>query len=317
MLTNTVHIDQALSDFAIGYAQEPSAFIAEQVAPVVNVAKMTDKYWVGGKESFKDPGTSARRGPGAEFGRVELAISTDSYTCEGYGLEAPVAQEEQANADNGINPEQEATALVVDLLKLNYERRVAALVQSGSVFTNTAALAAADRWDNAASDPIATVQTYKETIRQLIGREPNTLVIGQSVYSKLRQHPDIIERTKYTQLGTMVNEKLIAQFFDIDKVLVGKGIYDTAIEGLPVSMSDIWGKIAWLAYVDPNVGPFRRKVTCPIRTFVWTGSPSNGRFGVDTYYEPQRKSDIVQVTDYTDEKVVDVNTAFLMTTVIS
>jgi hypothetical protein len=115
----------------------------------------------------------------------------------------------------------------------------------------------------------------------------------------------------------MITPQLVAEFFDVANVYVGEGIYDTSVEGVAPVMADIWGKNVSVMYQDPNVGPFRKKATCPMRTFVWTGSPSGGRFGVSTYYEPQRKSNIAQVTDYTDEKVVDINTTYLLTTVIS
>jgi hypothetical protein len=316
MQVHEVHIDQALSDFAVGYALDTTGFIADMVAPPVNVQKMSDHYWVGGKESFKLYNT--RRAPTATFPRIELGVSSDTYLCEGYGVEVPVSREEVANADASINPEQEATALGVDAMKLAYELRVASAFFNASNFSNGVALTGDDRWNKAASDPIADIQAAKDAVATALGKEPNTLIIGKAVWTALRQHPDLVERIKYVQIGSPLNEQLLAQLLDIDRVIVGRSIYDSTVEGDSAGFTGthIWGKYAAVAYMDGNVSAFSRKNTCPMRTFVWAGSPSSGRFGVETYYEPQIKSDVVQVTDYVDEKVIDNDTVYLYSTVV-
>jgi hypothetical protein len=60
----------------------------------------------------------------------------------------------------------------------------------------------------------------------------------------------------------------------------------------------------------------RAKKVTPMRTFVWMGSPSGGRYAVEQYYEPQTRTNVVQCTDFTDEKVVEAKTLYSYTSVI-
>jgi hypothetical protein len=53
--------------------------------------------------------------------------------------------------------------------------------------------------------------------RKLTGFKPNICVLGASVMVALKQHPDIIDRIKYTQKG-IVTEDLIATLFDVDEL---------------------------------------------------------------------------------------------------
>jgi len=324
-LVSEVHIDQALSDFAVAYGQDLSQVgIAEKIAPPLIVPKLSDYYWVGGKESFNIP--DVKRAPNAVFPRINLTISKNRFSCDGYGVEVPVAREEVANADAAIQPEQMGVQLAVDTLRLNYERRVAALIQDTSTFTNTSALTGGNMWDTGTSNPVYDIQLAKDTIFGLVGRKPNLLILGRTVFSALRQHPDIIERVKYVQLGTMRNitEQMLAQVFDIDELVVPWALYNTAAEyydpttGKPTTtLSDVWGKVAIIAYVDPAGGSLQAKRVTPARTFVWGGSPAGGRFSVSTYYEPQRNANIIQCIDYTAEASIDINTLYQYTTVVS
>jgi len=312
---STLHVDVALSSFAIGYGQDASSFIAEQIAPPLNVSNVSDYYWVGGKESYNIP--SVKRVAGALFPRVTLKRSTDRYSAEGYGIEVAVTREELAMADAALTPEQDATQTAVDALKLNYERRVAAVATNTSVFTQTSALAAADKFSNPNSDPIRIVEDGKEVIKEALGVEANTMVLGRHVFKYLRQHPDFIERVKYTRIGGMLNQSDLAAFFEVDKILVPLGMYNSGIdEDADPTLTDIWGDCLLIAHIDPTTGPMRAKKVTPLRTFVWTGSPAGGRYAVEQYYEPQTRTNVVQCTDFTDEKVIEAKTMYSYTSVI-
>ncbi len=41
-----VHIDRALSDFSLGILQEPSNYVAGSVFPIVEVDKLSDRYYI-------------------------------------------------------------------------------------------------------------------------------------------------------------------------------------------------------------------------------------------------------------------------------
>src|SRR4051794_40264194 len=74
-------------------------------------------------------------------------------------------------------------------------------------------------WNDAASDPISNTSTWQILFRQLTGFKWNVCVMGAFVMAALKQHPDIIDRIKFTQKG-IVSEDLIATLFDVDELYV-------------------------------------------------------------------------------------------------
>jgi hypothetical protein len=312
---NTLHIDAALTDFAIGYGQDPANFIGERIAPSLNVSNISDSYWIGGKEAFNVP--NVKRVAGALFPRVNLQRSTDRYSCEGYGVEVAVTREEVAMADAALTPEQDATQTAVETLRLNAERRIAAAVTNLTSFPHYAALSADDKFDNPLSDPISVIEDGKEQVSKKLGVEPNRLVLGRDVYKSLRQHPDLLGRVQGVMVQRMLNKQQLADFFEIDEVIVPLGRWNSAKDPDTAVLDDIWGDVCILIYVDPTTGPMRARKVTPIRTFVWAGSPGGGRFAVEQYYEPQTRTNVVQCTDFTDEKVIDNDALYQFTTVIA
>ena len=50
-----VHVDRPLTQIAIAFSQDPEAFIADRVFPVVPVAKQTDSYFtIASDDWFRD-----------------------------------------------------------------------------------------------------------------------------------------------------------------------------------------------------------------------------------------------------------------------
>jgi hypothetical protein len=75
------------------------------------------------------------------------------------------------------------------------------------------------QWDNAGSTPIEDVTSQIIAFRELTGYAPNTMVIGAYVLQALRNHPEILDRIKYTERG-IVTEDLIASLLGVEKILV-------------------------------------------------------------------------------------------------
>jgi len=101
------------------------------------------------------------------------------------------------------------------------------------------------------SDPIQDVETWKATILSTTGFEANKLVLGYDVYQVLRNHPDVIDRVKYT--GNQVPDtQYLAQLFGLNEVLVAKAVKNTANEGATGSFSFTFGKSALLVYSAPS-----------------------------------------------------------------
>lgn len=303
-----LHIDAALTAWAQEYAAQDADLIGSKVAPVVNVAKRSDKYWIHGAEKFQLVETA--RAPGTQYGEVKWEKSSDSYFCEGHGLMARVPDEDMKNADAEVDPAKDAISIPLAEMKLAEEKATADLVFDTSTFTQTAALSGTDRWDTDTSDPVGEVADRKDTVRGTIGREPNTAVIGYDVFRALQEHAGIRKIVfGLNAPESMPTEAQIAEALGLKQLLVGRATYYSAAN----TFTDIWGKYAFIAYIDPN--PTSRSI-CPVKTFAWTGEgPRYATRG--PAWDDDTKSWKYYVDDYRDLKTTSIYAAYLLSTVVS
>jgi hypothetical protein len=151
------------------------------------------------------------------------------------------------------------------------------------------------------SNPIADIKTARLAMHAKIFTEPNTAIIPYQVMAQLEDHPDFIERIKYSQRGVITPE-LIATLFNIPRIIVPGVGYNTANPGQAESLAYIWGKDVVLAYVPSRPGP---KQLAFGYEYVW---PINGlRQAVDRWREIQRKSDVIRVARRYDLKFTAVD----------
>jgi hypothetical protein len=127
----------------------------------------------------------------------------------------------------------------------------------GSDFTGVAGTPSTNefkQWsDLANSDPIQDVEAWKAKILRTTGFEANKLVLGYDVYQILRNHPDVIDRVKYTGRD-VPDTQYLAQLFGLEEVLVAKAVKNTAAEGQTGSFSFTFGKSALLVHSPANAG---------------------------------------------------------------
>ena len=148
----------------------------------------------------------------------------------------------------GINLATTAIAKVQAIIALRLEKAQADLATNAANYaaSNKTTLAGTSRWSDlttGVSDPVNDIEVAKDAVRQQIGREPDTVTLGASVLVKLRQHPKIIDRIKYTGRDVPTLE-LLASLFGVQRVLVGKAVTATDA-GV---FSDVWGKSVVVAY---------------------------------------------------------------------
>lgn len=239
-------IDPILSTVAQGYKN--AELIGSALFPYVPVGQRGGKIITFGKEDFMLYATG--RSPGAATKRVQFGYSGSSYALESHSLEGLVPQElmQEAEAVPGINLATNAIAKVQAIIALRLEKAQADLATNAANYaaSNKTTLSGTARWSDlttGVSDPINDIEVAKDAVRQQIGREPDTVTLGASVLVKLRQHPKIIDRIKYTGRDVPTLE-LLASLFGVQRVLVGKAVTATDA-GV---FSDVWGKSVVVAY---------------------------------------------------------------------
>ncbi len=284
-----VHIEAPLTQFSIGYSN--GLYIAEQVFPRVPVAKQSDFYYVFDKSSwFRD--NVAKRSPGTRAQRADYSVTTGSYVAINYALAKAVPDEVRANADNPLKPDMEATEFVTDALLRGQERRVADLI-TGS--TNWAyAASPAIQWSSSAADPLVDIEAAINGIVSTIGRAPNVAVMSWDVWRHLKNHPDLLDRVKYTRAGGQPSLADLGAWFNLDKVLLGTAIRDTSADGAAFSSTYIWGDGFWVGYVAPTPA-----LMTPSAGYLLEWQTREVR----RYREDQERQDVLEASHYTDEVI--------------
>jgi len=253
-----VHVDAILTNASVAYIQNADNFIASKVFPIVPVDKQSDLYFKYTKEDwFRD---DARvRADGAEAAVSGYGLTTDSYFADVYAVKKAVGDQLMANFDTPLDPLRDAAKFTSQLLMNRMEAQfITDYVTTGIWGTDYTGVAGSPsagefkQWsDTANSDPIEDIEEAKADILSATGFEANKLVLGYEVYKTLRNHPDIIDRVKYTGRD-VPDTQYLAQLFGLDEVLVAKAVKNTAAEGQTGSFDFTFGKTALLVHSAPQ-----------------------------------------------------------------
>ena len=292
-----VHIDAALTNVSVAYKN--AHCVADVIAPPVAVRKQSDKYFIYDAEREVLRASDDRRAPGAEANAVDYALTAGAYFCEDHALESVIPDEERENADPAIQVDIDRAEFLTDKIDLNKEIELASVILDGGLVPGET-LEGDDRWDDPDSDPVAAVEARKSTIQAAAQVVPNTLVLPYETYAAVRMHPKVVDRVQYVRLGVATAE-VLAELFDVERVVVPRAQKNTASLGQTASMSYVWGKNAVLCYVPPRAG---LKTVALAYTFLWTAAPGSvsGRL-VEVWREDRRKSDVLRVEKYYDQKL--------------
>jgi hypothetical protein len=295
--SGNVHIDVALSQVSVAWPNE--GLVGNQLFPAVNVKKQSDKYYIFGREAwlpenndFRAPGTEANEIPGR-------TVSMDTYYAQEHALQIAVTDEERENADSPFSPDRDGTELVTSKIMLGREvamKNLATTAANYSTGHSTTLVGTAQWSDFANSDPIGDLRTGKAMVHSKLFLEPNFAIIPYQVMTKLEDHPDFLERIKYSERA-IFSQELLQSVLGIAKVVVpGVGI-GTSNEGQPISVGYLWGKDVVMAYVPPRPGP---RIPAFGYEYVW------GNQYVDRWREEKRKSDIIRAQRRYDLKMTAV-----------
>jgi len=310
-----VHVDQALSEIAIAYRNK--SFIADQVFPLVEVEKQSDKYHVWDKGSWLTNQVETRT-PGDTYPEGRIKLSQDEFFCDIYHLGYAIPWELQKNQDAAVQLEETGAEWLAHQFMLNREIQIAAAIftSTGPVWdtnpTVGADFIAWDDYDN--SNPPEDIDTYRDTVLQNTGVEPNTLVIGKQVYSKLRRHPLLLDMYKYTGRG-ILTEAEVAAALEIEKLVVGKCVQRTSIEGTAVAVQAfVWGKDALMLYVPER--PALREPAAGY-TFAWKIDDSGLTVNIVPTVQENRDRDFLKGKHAYDFKVTGADLGVFFESVIS
>lgn len=271
------HTDLPLTNISVAYT--PGQYIGTQVFPNVPVQMISGKYYIYEKGDWLRDDTGVRA-PGAEGALVSgYGLSTSPYNCVERNIGAMVPDEAVDNADNPLRPLEDMTRFLTEKIFLKVEKDVQSKAFGNSVWSSSATPAVL--WGNATATPIEDVETAACNIRLTIGQPALNGVMGYEVWSKLKNHPDIIDRIKYSagpNSPAIATINAVAALMGLDSLLIGYAIENTAAEGASNSIAPVWGKHFLVYYRPPTPS-----LLAPAAGYVFTYQNRRvDRFRVDT-----------------------------------
>jgi hypothetical protein len=254
-----VHVSTPLTNVSISYAQSSTAFVHNRIFPIVPVQKDNDQYYEWDRGDLLRT-AAAERAPGTFPKERNWRLSQGSYHCNREAVAHLLADPVADNADPAVNLPVSITKGLTNDLMLTMEADWATTffgtaiwdgASSSTDMTGQAAPASTAsnflQWNDAASLPIEDIAGEANAIGENTGRRPNRLVLGAYVWTWLQNHPDILDRIKYTQRG-IVTTDLLAALFNLESVEVMHATRNTGPEEGTDSIAYIGGYDALLCY---------------------------------------------------------------------
>lgn len=305
-----VHHNTVLTAVSTAYIQNQDHFIANQVFPTINHKNRSDRFRTYPKEYWFNGGAKLRaRHTESAGGSFEYGY--DQFYCDVYAYHDDIDRQDREDADAALSLDQDATLFVTQNLLIKREISFAESFLKEGVW----GIDESDyiKWSNyATSTPLKDVLDAKSRVLTSTGREPNIMVVSNAVHNMLLLHPDITGRmsTNTDRIGTRA---ILANYFDVDKYVVGKSIQNTAPQDMTGGFAGdfIMDDCVLLAYA-PSVASIRTPSAGLI--FNWSGFTGAGAGGtrMKDFFMPEIDSQRIEGEMAYDHKVAAPDCGFFI-----
>lgn len=303
-------VDPVLSTVAQGY--QNTEMIASALFPTVPVNLRAGNIITFGKESFML--YQSQRAPGENTKRVRFGHAGAPYALVDYSLEGlvPVEIEQEAMNGPGIDLGARAINEVQAIMALRLEKAAADIARTAGSYatSNKATLSGTSQWSDysGTSDPIDDIADAISAVRAATGKRPNTVCMGALVMDKLKQHPKVVDRIKYTGRDIATPE-LLASLFGVQRVLSGDAIYSN---DAGTAFTDVWGKDVVVAYTNTASAQ-----SGGLPSYGYTYQLSGYPQVEEAYYDRNAKSWIYPVTRSEAPVLAAASAGFLFTNAVA
>jgi len=254
MSTSTFPINPQLTSIAMMYRNADYTLIADQVLPIIPVAQKFRYTVYDQAQGYTVPDTKVGRKSQpteVDFGGTLVDSSTIDYGLDDVVPNEDVtAWEEMDKPPQGgpIDPRILSTQYCKGLIDLDREVRVAGIVFNSANYLagNVQALSGTSKWsDFVNSNPLdALLYALDQPLLR-----PDGVTLGQQVWTKVRQHPKLVQAVYGTaQTGGVITREQLAEKLEVKFIRVGSAFVNTARKGQNASMSRAWGNFCALNF---------------------------------------------------------------------
>lgn len=314
MPASNFYVSPLLTNVSLAYRNDN--YVAEKIFPVNLVKKDTGQIATYTADNLRPE--EAMRARGGRTNEVTHGVSIGAhYTLLEYALKELVPVEDEENADDPIRPRLDATENLTDRLWVIKEKDLSDKITATATMTRNTTLSGTSQWsDYNNSDPFGDIKTAKESVRTFALKKANTLILSHDALETLRFHPDIVAKFPGAALITVdMIDQALSKLFGLQNLVVGDAQYNSADEGQTDAFTDIWSKVAIVAYIEPIPRPKSRTLGFNYQRsasrVVDVAEIGSGGEAWD------RKGAFIRVTDKYDQKLVDVNCGYLIKAAIA
>lgn len=294
-----LRINAYLSEVARGYHN--SELIAHYLFPTIESELEKVDIFEFNKEAFKIHDTERAIRANSNLISPE-GFKKHTTTLTEHDLAYPIDYREEHEAKE-VKLQVHATNVVTQGLLLKHEKQCADLVQDANNYgaDNKVVLSGTSQFNDANSDPVTVIDTAKNAICSNIGQDPNTMVIGQEVWEKLKRHKVLTGLLSNSEHKILTLNHL-KEIFEIENIVVGKAV---TVDENNVNRR-IWGKNIILAYV-----PKLDSRTEYDPAFAYTVHLKDS-LKIDEYFKEGKKVKYIRATDIYTPFLVGAEAGYLI-----
>jgi hypothetical protein len=256
-------VDAGLTAIVLNYRNK--LLIGDQILPRVRVGTKAFEYTTmlaSQNITLIDTNVGRRSKPN----EIDMTGQSATAKCEDQALDAPVPYNDIEEYNSGVarglvaprDIDGAKVEQVQNVIDLRREKRVADTVYTAASYPagNKVTLSGTSQWsDYTNSDPLTAMLTALDAMYW----RPNSLVMGNDVWAKLRVHPKL-SAALYPQGGNasvatapIQDTSGLAAVLGLQNVYIGQSFLNTAKPGQAISNARVWGKHALFFTKDDSI----------------------------------------------------------------
>ena len=244
----------------------------------------------------------------------------DTYATKEYGFELPLDYVDRQDTARFFDAALITAKQAKRVPLLEHEIRVAAATFSTSNYGAATNSGTAYTLANIATFDIGLDVDGAKT-RLLANGESDadlSVVMSNDVFIRARASTKLQNRLRGIGVASdtilNIDEQAVAEALGVKEVIVGKNAYDSALEGVAFSSSNIWGNTyCWVGRLGTS-GQGELSMLDGGAQYTLNWSAYGTAMNVFEYEEPQTNSTVIRAAHHVSEKVVNANAGTLIAT---
>lgn len=279
-------------------------FVGSLVSPMIDVGVQSGTVGIIPLEQLLQDAQNVQRAPGSAYARDDFQFDDWDFATKELAREHPVDDSLAKIYANYFDAESIAAQRAMDKVLRYIEGKVASTVIDATAFASQITSAATAWSSSTSATPVDNVRTATETFRSRCGMLPNLLVMSWGIFRSCQESDQIKDEINSAGAGDAskardITTAMLAQVFDVDRVVVADGLKNTANRGQSASLSDIWGSTYCALLRAPMTNDIQEPCFC--RTLRW-GEESGLGDGliVESYRDETVRGDVIRVRTHLD-----------------